>query len=181
MIIENIIFPFDYIIIILISIISFFYFLKGLIQSILSLLTWIGSILISIYTYNTLAIFIEKQILQINFFQNYEYLTGIFSIIISIPIIFLLSLFILKRIRKFLSSDLDRQILGLILDKFFGLIFGVIFSYLIISAIIIILDRYKFNGLNIWLKENSNIINEINTLNNDYIYFSNNIEKINDN
>ncbi|SVD67566.1 uncharacterized protein METZ01_LOCUS420420, partial [marine metagenome] len=35
-------------------------------------------------------------------------MSNILSIIISIPVIFLISLFILKKIRKFLSSDLDK-------------------------------------------------------------------------
>ena len=96
----------------------------------------VGSIIITIYSYNNLSDFISKQLLKIELFQNYETITSLIGIIISIPLIFLLSLFILKKIRKFISSDLDKQILGTILDKFFGLIYGFLFSYIIFSTII---------------------------------------------
>ena len=178
--IYELIFPTDYIILILIILVAIFSFWKGFIQSILSLFTWVGSILITIYAYQAFADFLTTQLLNINFFQNYEYFTNIFSIILSIPIIFLISLFILKRIRNFLSSDLDKQILGVIIDKIFGLIYGLIFSYLIISAIIILLERYEFNGLNSWLNINSNIILETKNFNKLYIpIINNNTEIIN--
>ena len=40
----------------------------GFIQSILCLLTWVGSILITIYAYNSIAGYLTSKILQINFF-----------------------------------------------------------------------------------------------------------------
>ena len=143
MILNNFIAPYDYIIIVFISILLIFFFIKGFIQSILSLLTWIGSILITIYSYESLANFITKQFLKINYINHLESWFSIFGLICSIPIIFLISLFILKRIRKFLSSELDKQVLGIILDKLFGLIYGIIFSYIIITTMIIILQKYE--------------------------------------
>ena len=175
MFLDKIIFPYDYIILTIILIIIIICFLKGFIRSVLSLLTWIGSILITIYTYETFANFLTKQILNIKLLQNYEYLTNISSIIISIPIIFLISLFMLKRIRKFLSSDLDKQILGIIFDKFFGIIYGIIFSYVIITAGIIILNKFEFILINQWLNNNSYIVLKIDDFNNKYIYI---IEKV---
>ena len=71
--IQNIIFPLDYIILTIGCIVIFFSFWKGFISSILGLLTWIGSILITIYSYDTFANFITKQTLKIEFFQNLEY------------------------------------------------------------------------------------------------------------
>ena len=133
---ENLIFPYDYILITIALIIILFSLWKGFIQSLLGLLTLVGSIIITIYSYNNLSDFISKQLLKIELFQNYETITSLIGIIISIPLIFLLSLFILKKIRKFISSDLDKQILGTILDKFFGLIYGFLFSYIIFSTII---------------------------------------------
>lgn len=174
----NLLFPFDYIVVFLITIIILFSFWKGFIQSVLGLLTWVGSILVTIYSYNSFAIFITSQILKITFFQNYEYLTNIFSIIISIPIIFLISLFILKKVRKFLSSDLDKQILGIFFDKLFGIIYGIIFSYIITSAIIIMIERFQFEELNLWINDNSNIIFKINNFNTNYINSINYIQKI---
>ena len=163
-------FPYDYILIVLISLIIIFSIWRGFIQSILGLLTWIGSILITLYAYNVFALFITNQLLKIKFFQNYELVSNIIGIIISIPIVFLVSLFILKKIRKFLSSDLDRQILGIIIDKFFGLIYGIFFSYLILTTILFIFNKFGFISLNIWLIDNSNILLLIENFNNEYIY-----------
>ena len=166
----DLIFPFDYIVLLIIIITVLFSFLKGFVQSILGLLTWVGSIFITIYTYDTFADFLTSQFLNVNFFQNYEYLTNIASILISIPVIFLISLFILKRFRKFLSSDLDKQILGIIFDKIFGFIYGIIFSYVILTTFIIIIERYKYNVFSLWLENNSNIIFNISKFNKEYIY-----------
>ena len=166
----NFIFPYDYILIILTAITLIFSTWKGVIQSILGLMTWIGSILITLYTYNSFSNFLNSQLLKINFLQNYESVSIIMSIILSIPIIFLISLFILKRIRKVISSDLDKQILGIIFDKFFGFIYGLIFSYFIFSTILFILYKLNFESLSFWLINNSEILNKINSINNTYFY-----------
>ncbi|SVA59320.1 uncharacterized protein METZ01_LOCUS112174, partial [marine metagenome] len=83
----------------------------------MSLLTWIGSIIITIYSYIFLATFVSKQLLKIDLFKNYELITDVIGTVIAIPLIFLISLFILKKIRKFISNDLDKQLFGIILDK----------------------------------------------------------------
>ena len=178
MIFNNLIFPYDYIIFFIIIIIIIICFLKGFIQSILGLLTWIGSILITIYTYESFSNYLTKQILNIKFFQNYEYLTNISSYIVSIPIIFLFSLFILKKIRRFLISDLDKQILGIFFDKFFGILYGIAFSYAVLTTSIILLNKFELNSLNNWLNNNSYIIFQINNFNNNYIYLNNELENI---
>ena len=87
--IENLIFPIDHIIIVIGSILVIFCFWKGIISSILGLLTWIGSILITIYFYADLSEFINKQLLNIDLFRNYEQITNIISILFSIPLFFL--------------------------------------------------------------------------------------------
>ncbi len=178
MLINNLIFPYDYILLTIILIIIIFSFWKGFIQSVLGLLTWIGSILITIYIYENLANFITKQLLNFEIFKNYEYLTNIASIIISIPIIFLISLFILKKIRRFLSSDLDKQILGIILDKIFGFIYGIVFSYIIITAVLILLDRFNFEDTSNWLYDHSNIFLYTNNFNQNNIYLIQPVENI---
>ncbi len=165
MLINNLIFPYDYILFVIILMIIIYSFWRGFIQSILGLLTWIGSILITIYSYQSFANFITSQLLNFEFFKNNEYPTNIFGIIIAIPIIFLISLFILKKVRKFLSSDLDKQILGIILDKFFGFIYGIIFSYVVITAIIILFNRFDLVSLNEWSNNNSYIFSSINEFN----------------
>ena len=179
MTLNTLIFPYDYIILIVVLFFVLFNFWKGFIQSVLSLLTWVGSILITIYAYENLSEFITSQILNINFFQQYEYLTNLLSIVLSIPIIFLISLFILKRIRNFLNADLDKQILGIIFDKFFGFLYGIIFSYVLVTASIILLDRFELKSLNNWLNKNSIIISQINTINSDYLNLINSLENIN--
>ena len=163
---------FDYIILALSVVIIIFTFWRGFINSILGLLTWVGSLFITIYTYEYLSQYLNNLLLNINFLSGFEQIISIFSIIISIPIIFLISLFILKRVRKILSSDLDKQILGIILDKFFGIIYGIIFSYVIYSTVLYFTINSKIetiNNFNIFLIENSNILKKISNNNNNII------------
>ena len=75
-------FPYDYIILFLSIIIIIFTTWKGFIKSILGLMTWLGSILITLYSYNSFADFLTLQILKIDFFQNYETLSNFLSIIL---------------------------------------------------------------------------------------------------
>ena len=173
--IENLIFPIDHIIVIIGLIVVIFCFWKGIINSILGLLTWIGSIIITIYFYNNLSSFINKQLLNIEILKNYEQITNLISIILSIPIIFLISLFILKKLRKIISSDLDSQILGKIIDKVFGFLFGFLFNYIIFSTIIYGINNFEFlDNLNSFLSENSYILQQIDEINKNllnYIFF----------
>ena len=163
-------FPFDYVLLIIAILCIIFSAWKGLIRSILGLLTWIGSILITLYSYNAFSNFIDTQLLKIKLFQNFEMMSNIISIIISIPVIFLISLFILKKIRKFLSSDLDKQIFGIIIDKVFGVLYGLIFTYFIYSTILFTFNKFYFEDLNKWFIENSQILSLINNINEQYIY-----------
>ena len=175
--IENLIFPIDHIILTIGLIVVIFCFWKGIINSILGLLTWIGSIIITIYFYNNLSIYINKQLLNIKIFNNYEQITNLISVLISIPIIFLISLFILKKLRKIISSDLDSQILEKIIDKVFGFLFGFLFNYIIFSTIIYGINNFVFlSTLNNFLLENSYILKELDIFNNNllnYIFFKN--------
>ena len=163
---------FDYVILILTAVIIIFSFWKGFINSILGLLTWVGSIFITIYIYQYLSNFLSEQLLNINFLQRFEQFIAVISIIVSIPIIFLISLFILKRVRKFLNSDLDKQILGIIFDKFFGTLYGIAFSYIIFSSVLYSSnnnDVELLSNFHSFLIENSNILNKISQYNNDII------------
>jgi len=170
--IENLIFPIDHIILTIGLIVVIFCFWKGIINSILGLLTWIGSIIITIYFYNNLSNYINKQLLNIEIFNNYEQITNLISILISIPIIFLISLFILKKLRKIISSDLDSQILEKIIDKVFGFLFGFLFNYIIFSTIIYGINNFVFlSTLNNFLLENSYILKEIDTFNNNLLNY----------
>ncbi len=163
-------FPLDYILLIIAILFIILSTWKGLIQSILGLLTWVGSIIITLYSYNAFSNFIDTQLLKIKLFQNYEMISNIISVIISIPLIFLISLFILKKVRKFLSSDLDRQIFGIIIDKVFGVIYGLIFTYFIYSTILFTLYKFNFEDLNQWFIDNSQILSTINNTNEQYLY-----------
>ena len=163
-------FPLDYILLIIAILFIIFSAWKGLIQSILGLMTWVGSIIITLYCYDAFSNFLDNQLLKIKFFQNYEMMSNILSVIISIPVIFIISLFILKKIRKFLSSDLDKQIFGIIIDKIFGILYGLIFTYFIYSTILFTFYKFKFEELNQWFINNSEILNLITNLNEKYIY-----------
>ena len=170
----------DYIVIILSVVIIIFNFWKGFINSILGLLTWVGSVFITIYTYEYLSNYLFNLLLNINFLSGFDQFLNIISILISIPFIFLITLFILKRIRKILSNDLDKQILGLILDKFFGVIYGIIFSYVIYSTILYFTFENSINilnNINLFLLDNSNILKMITNYNENIIeIYSNNSE-----
>ena len=176
----TLIFPYDYIVMTILLLIILFSFWKGFIQSILGLFAWLGSILITIYSYDSFANFLSKQILKIEIFQNYEYFSTIISIVIAIPIIFLISLFILKKVRKIISSDIDKQILGKVFDKILGTMYGALFSYLVLTALLIIVERYKLENINYWLNNNSNIILAVNEFNKNNIYLIDPINEIKD-
>ena len=164
--VENFIIPLDYILLAIASIIIIFCFWRGITSSILGLLTWVGSIIITIYFYNDLSNFLNSQLLKIDLLENYEQITNILSTIISIPLIFLISLFILKRIRKIISSDIDKQILGVLVDKLFWFIFGFVFNYMIFSTIIYFTNSFEFlNFLNNWMLENSYLLTELENFN----------------
>ncbi len=164
--IENLIFPIDHIILVIGSIIVIFCFWKGIISSILGLLTWIGSIFITIYFYADLSEFLYIQLLNVEILKNYEQITNLISTLLSIPIIFLITLFILKKLRKVISSDLDSQITGKIVDKIFGFLFGFIFNYLIFSTVIYGINNFEFlNNLENFLLGNSFILQELNVFN----------------
>ena len=165
--IEKLIIPLDYIILVVGCLIVIFCFWRGVTASILGLLTWLGSIIITIYFYTDLSDFINSQLVNINILKNYEQITSILATLISIPLIFLISLFILKKIRKIISSDIDKQILGLLIDKIFGFLFGFIFSYIIFSTIIYFTNNFELlNFLNEWLLKNSYLLSELDSFNN---------------
>ena len=170
MIALKLIFPLDYVVLLISVLFILFSAWKGFIQSILALMTWVGSIIITLYTYSAFSNFLNKQLLNINIFQNYEIISELLSVIIAIPIIFLISLFILKRIRKVLSSDLDKQIFGILVDKILGIIYGVIFSYFIFTTVLFALERFDLSSLNMWFVNNSNILFSLNNINQEYIY-----------
>ena len=164
------IFPLDYILLIIAILFIIFSAWKGFIQSLLGLMTWVGSIIITLYSYTAFSMFLDSQFLKIKFFQNYEMISNVLSIIISIPVIFLISLFILKKVRKFLSSDLDKQIFGIIIDKIFGILYGLIFTYFIYSTILFTFYKFKFEDLGLWFIDISQILSLIDNINEQYIY-----------
>ncbi len=158
--------PFDYLVLSFSIIFIIFGLWKGFINSILSLLSWVGAIFLTITTYDFLSTYFTNQIIKINLFSNLQPEIKFIITIISIPFIFLISLFILKRVRKFFSSDLDKQILGLLIDKFFGILYGIIFSYLIFSLILYFTNNIDFlKFIYEFMVLNSNILNEIDKLN----------------
>ena len=103
--------------------------------------------------------------------------------IVSIPIIFLVTLFILKKFRKIITDDIDKQFLGKLLDKVFGLLYGILFSYILFSAVLHFsneVEEYFKLKLNIneVLIRNSNILMIIESTNNNITDIIYNSEKI---
>ena len=171
---QELIFPYDYILLIITSIIIIISLWKGFVQSLLGLLTWVGSIIITIYSYNSLSNFLSEQLNKIDLLKDYPSIINLIAIIISIPLIFLITLFILKRVKQFISNDLDKQILGIVLDKFFGFIYGFIFSYVIFSTILYGLENFSLlNSFYNWIIENSYILNNINLINKSILIYLN--------
>ena len=87
---DNLIFPLDYILLTIMILLIILCFWKGFVSSILGLLTWIGSIIITIYFYIDLSDLINSQLIRIKIFSNYEQISYLFSTIISIPLIFII-------------------------------------------------------------------------------------------
>ena len=171
---QELIFPYDYILLIITFIIIIISLWKGFVQSLLGLLTWVGSIIITIYSYNRLSNFFSEQLNKIDLLKDYPSIINLIAIIISIPLIFLITLFILKRVKQFISNDLDKQILGIVLDKFFGFIYGFIFSYVIFSTILYGLENFTLlNSFYNWIIENSYILNNINLINKSILIYLN--------
>ena len=83
--IEKLIIPLDYIILAVGCLIVIFCFWRGITASILALLTWLGSIIITIYFYTSLSDFLNSQLLNINILNKYEQITNILATIITIP------------------------------------------------------------------------------------------------
>tara|TARA_B100001123_G_scaffold284842_1_gene317429 strand:- start:134 stop:679 length:546 start_codon:yes stop_codon:yes gene_type:complete len=174
---------FDYILIVVILLFVFFSIWKGFIQSILGLMTWIGSIIITLIFYNNLSNYFSNLLNEIDFFENTG-LSEIIGIVLSIPIIFLFSLIILKQVRKMITSDIDKATLGVIIDKFFGIIYGLFFSYFIFSLILFFISKISYD-LTYYLTQNSQILLQIQIFNEEYVLkhlpliFNNNINSIN--
>ena len=123
-------------------------------------------LIITIYFYSDLTNFINSQLLNINILENYGQITNLLSTIISVPLIFFIAIFILKKTRNIITSDLDKQILGVMIDKIFGFLFGFIFNYIIFSTLIYCINNFEFlSFLNNWLKENSYLLTTLDSFN----------------
>ena len=166
--------PWDYIYSVIILLIVFFSFWRGFIQSILSLLTWVGSIIITIYLWERLSGYISHILNLYEGIQKLDPIADYIGFILSIPIIFIISLIILRKIRRIISSDIDKATLGIILDKFFGILYGFIFSYIVFSAFLHAIGPMSpnigtLNDLHNSLLNNSIILTKINELNNNLL------------
>ena len=164
----NNLYALDYILLVITSLFVLFSIWKGFIQSILGLMTWIGSIIITLIFYQKLSDYLSIYINKIDLLES-SGLSEIITTILSIPIIFIISLIILKKFRKIISADLDKATLGIILDKFFGIIYGFVFSYLIFSIILLFIEQINTNLFSFFLN-NSFILLNINDFNIFYIY-----------
>ena len=76
----------DYIVLIFSCVLVIFSFWKGFVSSILGLLTWVGSIFITIYTYSFLSEFFYNLLLNIDFLSDFKQFVSTISFIISVPL-----------------------------------------------------------------------------------------------
>ena len=159
---------FDYFIIIIIIISVFFSFIKGFVQSLLGLLTWIGATIITLIFYENLSNFISNYINTIEFFEK-SGLSVIISTGLSIPFIFLLSLILLRKIKSLISTNFQKSSIGTFFDKIFGIIYGFVFGIVIISITTITIEKLYKNFPNTELIKNSTLYTYLNTINKDYI------------
>jgi len=179
MILESLIIPYDYIIIVISLVFVIFSSWRGFIKSILNLLTWIGSIIITIYSYESLQNFIENQLSKSEILKNYESINNLIGLIISIPVIFLISLFIFKKIRTYIINDMDKNFIGLLFDKIFGFLYGIIFSYFVFATLLYGIEKFEIlNSLIIWLTKSSYILENINYINKEFLNYFYNIQSI---
>ena len=131
-------------------------------------------IIIIKYSFSLIQFILKKSLIKqenlTNFFNNWDQLSQVIGIVISIPSIFIISLIVLRKIRKIISTDIDKATIGIILDKFFGIIWGFLFSYILLSTLLIFIQNYMiFNDLLYFFINNSTILNQINELNNNII------------
>ena len=159
---------FDYFIIIIIITSVFFSFIKGFVQSLLGLLTWIGATIITLIFYENLSNFISNYINTIEFFEK-SGLSVIISTGLSIPFIFLLSLILLRKIKSLISTNFQKSSIGTFFDKIFGIIYGFVFGIVIISITTITIEKLYKNFPNTELIKNSTLYTYLNTINKDYI------------
>jgi len=159
---------FDYFIIIIIITSVFFSFIKGFVQSLLGLLTWIGATIITLIFYENLSNFISNYINTIEFFEK-SGLSVIISTGLSIPFIFLLSLILLRKIKSLISTNFQKSSIGTFFDKIFGIIYGFVFGVVIISITTITIEKLYKNFPNTELIKNSTLYAYLNTINKDYI------------
>ena len=159
---------FDYFIIIIIITSVFFSFIKGFVQSLLGLLTWIGATIITLIFYENLSNFISNYINTIEFFEK-SGLSVIISTGLSIPFIFLLSLILLRKIKSLISTNFQKSSIGTFFDKIFGIIYGFVFGVVIISITTITIEKLYKNFPSTELINNSTLYTYLNTINKDYI------------
>ena len=161
---------FDYFIIIIIFISMIFSFIKGFVQSLLGLLTWIGATIITLIFYQNLSNYIYNNFInRIEYIEQNELLSDIISKGLSIPFIFLLSLILLKKIRSLISTNFQKSSLGTFFDKIFGIIYGFAFGLIIILITNITIEKIYPNFPNTRLIKNSTLYPYLDTFNKDFI------------
>ena len=148
---------FDYFLIIFLTVSIVFSFIKGFIQSLLGLLTWIGAVIVTLIFYENIANYFTSYLNNISFLEK-SGLSLIISTVLSIPFIFLVSLIILKKMRSMISNNFQKSSIGNILDKILGIFYGFIFGTLLVAILIITINNFSNNF------ETSNFIQ------NSYIY-----------
>ena len=158
----------DYFFINIISISVIFSFIKGFTQSLLGLLTWIGATILTLVFFENLSNYLSEYLNKIEFLEK-SGLSIMISTVLSIPFIFLVSLFILKKVRSLISADFQKSSIGNFLDKLFGIVYGLAFGLLIISILLITVNNISNNFKSSSFVKNSLSYPYIDQLINNYI------------
>jgi len=94
---------------------------RGFVRELLSILSWVGATIITIFYYPTALPYAQAQIAD-------ELLAQIFTAVV----LFVVSLFFLGFINHFISSRVQKSVLGP-LDRALGLIFGIVRGVVVVA------------------------------------------------
>ncbi len=148
----------DIIILVIILLSGILSFQKGFIQEIMRISSWIGAVVVALYSYNPILPYVQKYVdMEI----GASAITGASSFILSLVVFYIIS--------HFISGIVKYSLIGS-LNKSLGFIFGII-KGVVICSILYISIMYLYNGKKIDMFENAKTKNIIKYTSNIIILF----------
>jgi len=148
----------DIIILVIILLSGILSFQKGFIQEIMRISSWIGAVVVALYSYNPILPYVQKYVdMEI----GASAITGASSFILSLVVFYIIS--------HFISGIVKYSLIGS-LNKSLGFIFGII-KGVVICSILYISIMYLYNGKKIDIFENAKTKNIIKYTSNIIILF----------